>query len=102
MKRRGFVAGLGSTAVWAGPAHAQQPGHVRRIGWLENGRADDPAVLARTAVVREELEKLGWVVGRNLAIDYRWTVTSFEMAQQFGTELLKLEPDVLFCAGSPG
>ena len=56
---------------------------------------------ARSAVVRQQLEQLGWVVGRNLAIDYRWGVVSFEMAQQLGVELLSLSPDVIFCAGSP-
>jgi putative tryptophan/tyrosine transport system substrate-binding protein len=48
------------------------------------------------------LEKLGWVVGRNLAIDYRWGVTSFEMGQRFGGELLSLLPDVILSVGSPG
>ena len=57
---------------------------------------------ARTAAVQQELEKLGWVVGRNLQIDYRFGVISFEMAQRLGAELLNLSPDVILCAGSPG
>jgi len=75
---------------------------MRRIGWLEQGHADDPTIQVRTAAVRQELEQLGWVVGRNLQIDYRYGVTSFEMAQQLGAELLSLSPDVILCAGSPG
>jgi putative tryptophan/tyrosine transport system substrate-binding protein len=74
---------------------------MRHIGLLEIGYADDPVVQARTAAVREGLEKLGWVVDRNLTIDYRWGVTSFEMAQRLGGELLSLSPDVILCAGSP-
>jgi hypothetical protein len=73
---------------------------IRRIGWLENGRVDDPAVQARTASAKQELEKLGWGFGRNVAIDQRWGVTSFETAQQLGAELLGLAPDVVLCAGA--
>jgi putative ABC transport system substrate-binding protein len=74
---------------------------MRRIGWLELGPADDPAVQVRTTAVREGLEQLDWVVGRNLQIDYRWSVTSFELAQRLGAELLSLSPDVILCAGTP-
>jgi putative tryptophan/tyrosine transport system substrate-binding protein len=45
---------------------------------------------------------LGWVVGRDLQIDYRWGVVSFEMAQRLGGELLSLSPDVVLSVGSPG
>ena len=103
MQRRKFITLLGgAAATWPVAARAQQPDRMRRIGWLDNGQADDPAVQARNAAVRQELERLGWVVGRNLAIDYRSGVVSFEMAQQLGAELLRLSPDVIFCAGSPG
>jgi putative tryptophan/tyrosine transport system substrate-binding protein len=103
MQRREFITLLGgAAAAWPIAARAQQPDRMRRIGWLDNGLADDPGVQARNAAVRQELERLGWVVGRNLAIDYRWGVFSFEMAQQLGAELLSLSPDVIFCAGSPG
>jgi putative tryptophan/tyrosine transport system substrate-binding protein len=102
MRRRSFITLLGSAAVaWPLAAHAQQPERMRRIGLLEIGYADDPVVQARTGAVREGLEKLGWVVGRNLTIDYRWGVTSFETAQRLGGELLSLSPDVILCAGSP-
>jgi putative tryptophan/tyrosine transport system substrate-binding protein len=74
---------------------------MRRIGLLEIGYADDPAVQARIAALRGQLEKLGWVVGRNLAIDYRWGVTSFETGQLLGRELLSLSPDVILCVGTP-
>ncbi len=106
MRRREFitlVAGAVSRIpfFWS-PARAQQPERMRRIGVLEQGKPDDPVVQARTAAVTQELERLGWVIGRNVAIDYRWGVTSFEMAQQLGAELLNLSPDVILCAGSPG
>ena len=105
MKRRKFLTLIRSAAAAAWPlaARAQQSDRMRRIGWLDNGYvADDPAGQARNAAVRQELERLGWIVGRNLVIDYRWGVVSFEMAQQLGAELLSLAPDVIFCTGSPG
>jgi putative ABC transport system substrate-binding protein len=103
MRRREFLAVSGGVATtWSLVARAQQPGRMRRIGVLEIGHADDPVVQARTAAVRVELEKLGWQAGRNLAIDYRWGVTSFEMGQLLGRELLSLSPDVILCVGTPG
>jgi putative ABC transport system substrate-binding protein len=86
MRRREFIKALAGSAV-ARPlaARAQQPDRMRRIGWLDNGQPDDPAVQARTAAVRQELERLGWVIGRNLTIEHRWGVVSFELAQQLGS-----------------
>ena len=106
MRRREFITLVGGAVsgipfFWS-PARAQQPERMRRIGVLEQGKPDDPVVQARTAAVTQELERLGWLIGRNVAIDYRWGVTSFEMAQQLGAELLNLSPDVILCAGSPG
>jgi len=103
MRRREFIGLIGSAAAaWSRGAHAQQPDRMRRIGWLEQGQPDDPNVQARISAVRQGLEQLGWVVGRNLQIDYRWGVVSFEMAQRLGGELLSLSPDVVLSVGSPG
>jgi putative tryptophan/tyrosine transport system substrate-binding protein len=106
MRRREFIALLGGAAVTTPlscppAARAQQAG-TRRIAWLENSPADSPRARARLSAVKDELGKLGWAAGRNLTIDYRSGVTSVEMAQQFGAELLSLSPDVVFCVGSPG
>ena len=77
MLRRDFVTRLTGAAAAIALSRpqflsAQQSDRLRRIGVMELGYADDPVVQARMATVRDELEKLGWVVGRNLAIDYRW------------------------------
>jgi putative ABC transport system substrate-binding protein len=106
MRRREFVTLLGGTAAaisfsWR-DARAQQTDRMRRIAVLEQGKPDDPFVQARTAGITQELDKLGWHADRNVVIDYRWGVASFEMAQQLGRELLSLSPDVILCAGSPG
>jgi hypothetical protein len=92
MKRREIITLVGAAAAWAFDARAQQSDRMRRVGWLEQAHPDDPAGQARIMAVTKDLEQLGWVVGRNLQIDYRWGVVSPEMAQRLGGELLSLSP----------
>jgi putative tryptophan/tyrosine transport system substrate-binding protein len=56
----------------------------------------DPEAQARVAAFREELGKLGWRIGDNLQIDYRWGTSNDELARAVATELLGLAPDVIF------
>ena len=103
MRRRDFITLFGSSAVgWPLAARAQQSDRMRRIGWLEQAQPDDQAGQARIMAVTKDLEQLGWVVGRNLQIDYRWGVVSPEMAQRLGGELLNLSPDLIMSVGTPG
>ena len=102
MRRREFLGLVGCVAAWPVVAQAQQPGPVRRIGWLDNVQADNPVAQARAATVQQELEKLGWIVGRNLQLEHRSGVTSPEMAQRVAADLLSLKPDAILCSGSPG
>src|SRR5262249_8931633 len=81
---------------------AQQPDHMRRIGWLDNALEGSPSAIGRATVVRQELEKRGWIVGRTLQLDHRLGVTSAETAQRVAAELLSLKPDAILCSGSPG
>jgi putative ABC transport system substrate-binding protein len=101
VRRRELLALLGGTAAaWPLVARAQQPGAMRRMGWLDIAPADDPTIGARRAAVKQELEKRGWTVGRNLQLDYREGAISGERAQRFGAELLGLEPDVILCGNT--
>jgi len=75
MKRRAFITLLGSAAASPLAGRAQRPDKVRRIGVLMPLAADDPVGQARIAALREGLEKLGWIDGRNIRIDTRWTRT---------------------------
>src|SRR4030095_14808433 len=50
--------------------HAQQPGKIFRIGYLDNGNASGSAVLVDT--LQQELSKLGWREGKNITIQYRF------------------------------
>lgn len=101
MKRREFMALLGGAAAWPLAARAQPSNRMRRIAWLDLVPESDPGAQARVTIVRQGLEKLGWTIGRNLAIDYRWGAFDVERASRAGAELLSLKPDVILCGGSP-
>jgi hypothetical protein len=73
MRRRNFIAGLGS-ATFALPltARAQKAQRVRRVGVLMNLAADDPEGKIRSDALLNALQEMGWIDGRNLQLDYRW------------------------------
>jgi putative tryptophan/tyrosine transport system substrate-binding protein len=100
-RRELLVALGGAAAAWPLVAWAQQGERMRRIGWMDFVPETDPATPPRVTAFREGMEKQGWVLGRNLAIDYRWSIFDMETARVVAEELLKLAPDVMFCAGSP-
>jgi putative ABC transport system substrate-binding protein len=74
VKRREFITLLGgAAAAWPLAAWAQQREKMRRIGALMPYGANDAQGQARNAAFLQGLLQSGWVVGRNLRIDYRWT-----------------------------
>jgi putative ABC transport system substrate-binding protein len=102
MQRREFITLLaGAAATFPIGALAQQLHQVRRIGWLDLARESDPSAQARVKAFQQVIETLGWRVGRNLAIDYRWGLFDVARARLAGSELLKLAPDVILCGGTP-
>jgi len=101
MKRREFITLLGgATAAWPLAARAQPTG-MRRIGALMLPAADDSEGKARAAAFEQSLGKLGWAVGQNLQIDYRWGMNGFDRARAAAAELLRLAPDVILANGTP-
>src|SRR5215468_2961397 len=102
MKRREFITLLGGTAAaWPLAARAQQPSQVRKIGVLMNLASDDAEGQARLAAFHQGLQQLGWTVGRNVQIDYRWGAGNADRIRKFAAELVALAPDVILSAGSP-
>jgi putative ABC transport system substrate-binding protein len=69
MKRRTFIAGLGSSAAWRLVAHAQQPA-VPMIGYLSAGPPGQNSDSIRAFL--KGLSETGYIEGRNVAIQYRW------------------------------
>jgi len=74
MKRREFIALLGSGAVAASPAARAQQNHLKHVGILMGYAEAEPDTQARMAAFREAFEQLGWKDGRNVAITYRFGV----------------------------
>jgi putative tryptophan/tyrosine transport system substrate-binding protein len=101
MKRRTFITLIGGTAAWPLAARAQQAERVRRIGVLMNYASDDAEGQARLAAFHQGLQQLGWSVGRNVQIEYRWGAGNADRIRKFAAELVTLAPDVILSAGSP-
>src|SRR5262249_54982388 len=99
VKRRQFITLLGGAAAWPLTARAQQREHQRRIGVFMPGVADDPEYEARNAAFLQGLGQLGWIVGRNIRIDYRWGAGNIERYRAIAAELVALAPDVLVAFG---
>jgi putative tryptophan/tyrosine transport system substrate-binding protein len=93
--RRDFITLLGGAGAWPLAARAQQGERMRRIGVLLQFSESDLAGQARIAAFGAELQKLGWSIGGNLQIDYRWAVSNEERARSAAAELLELTPDVI-------
>jgi len=100
MKRRELISLLGGAAAWPLAAQAQLTERVRRIGVLMPFAEDDPDTKVRLAGFRHELERLGWLEGRNVRIDYRFAPAGVQ-APMFVKELLALQPDVIVAVSTP-
>jgi ABC-type uncharacterized transport system substrate-binding protein len=102
MKRREFIGLLGGAAAWPLAALAQQSDRrVARIGLLTAYAANDPLSQPWFATFEQGLSELGWSVGRNLQIDYRWGNANVERIKQFAKELVSLKPDVILAGSTP-
>jgi len=99
MRRRTFIAGLGSAAAWPVVARAQQPARMRRIGVLMNLATDDPESLTRIAAFHQGLQEVGWNIGRNVQIDYRSGLGDADRYRRYAAELVALAPDVILATG---
>jgi putative ABC transport system substrate-binding protein len=101
MRRRQFITLLGgAAAAWPLTVHAQKADRMRRIGVLNNPAADDPDSQARVAAFAQALQELGWIDGRNVRIDYRWSSGDPDRIRRYAAELVALAPDVIVTTGA--
>jgi ABC-type uncharacterized transport system substrate-binding protein len=102
MRRRKFIAFLGSAAAfWAFPTRAQPPERERRIGILIPLAESDAQAQTEILALRERLQQLGWIEGRNVRIDRRWAAGDVGRMQIFANELVALKPDALLARTTP-
>jgi putative ABC transport system substrate-binding protein len=95
IRRRDFITLLGGAAAWPVAARAQQGERVRRIGVLLPYAADDPEARRYVEAFLRRLQELGWVVGRNVQIDYRWSPDFPSRGRAIAAEVVALAPDVV-------
>jgi putative ABC transport system substrate-binding protein len=101
MRRRDFIKVIAGSAATAWPiaTAAQQAEPVRRIGVLMNLAAGDPESSKEMAAFIDGLKELGWTLGGNLQIEYRWGAGDGNLYRKYAPELVALVPDVLLTAG---
>jgi putative ABC transport system substrate-binding protein len=97
IRRREFITLLGGAAAWPVAARAQQANRMRRVGVLMALAADDPEAPVRVAAFAQGLQELGWSIGSNLRIEYRWSTSEAER-RKYAAELVGLAPDVILAS----
>src|SRR5262249_49167225 len=100
LRRRNFITMLGgAAAAWPLVVHAQQPAKLPTIGFL--GPSTRSGAGKGTAAFVQRLRELGWIDGRNVAIEYRWGEGRNERFAEIAAEFVRLKVDVIVTAGTP-
>ena len=100
MTRREFITLLGGAVIaWPLAARTQQPAKLPTIGYLGSGTPSTDSQWVAAFVRR--LRELGWVDGRNVAIEVRWTEGRSERFAEIAAELVRLEVDVILTHNTP-
>jgi len=99
MKRRTFIAGLGSAAVWPVVARAQQAA-MPVIGFIHPETPDLAKYLVRA--FRQGLNETGYVEGRNVAIDYRWAQSQNDRLPALTADLVRRRATVIVTSSTLG
>jgi putative ABC transport system substrate-binding protein len=99
MRRRDFIAGIAGSAaaVWPLAVRAQPSANVPRIGFLRHGPLASHAT--RIEALRTGLRELGYVEGKNIAIEFRWAET-VEQLSELAAELVRMNVDIIFATSS--
>src|SRR5215472_4095929 len=99
MRRREFISLLGGGAIaWPVAARAQQATKLPTIGYLGSGTPS--AWSPWTAAFVQRLRELGWIEGRNIAIEYRWAEGRPERYAEIAAEFVQLKVDVIVTTGA--
>jgi putative tryptophan/tyrosine transport system substrate-binding protein len=102
MRRREFIKIIAGPALaWPMAARAQQGERVRRIGVLMARAATDPETTEDIGAFAQGLAELGWTIGRNVRIEYRYAAGDPEMFHKYAKEMVALAPDVVLASGTP-
>jgi putative ABC transport system substrate-binding protein len=101
MQRRDLIKLLGgAAALWPLGARGQQPEKLRRIGVLLNRAAGDPEAADSIGAFVQGMGELGWRIGGNLRIEYRYSAGNPELFRKYASELVTLAPDAILAAST--
>ncbi len=100
MRRRPVLAAIAATLASA-PALARAQGTVRRIGVLMGYSEGDPGSADHVTALTQGLAELGWKLGVNIEVAWRWAAGDLAAFARYADELLALKPDVLLAQGTP-
>ena len=98
MRRRAFIAGLGSAAAWPVVARGQQAA-MPVVGFV--GLISPEVQVATVTGFRSGLSEAGYVEGRNVAVEYRWAQGQFDQILPLAADLIHRRASVLFVNGPP-
>jgi putative tryptophan/tyrosine transport system substrate-binding protein len=96
MKRREFIAG--TAALLVSPSYSRAQGKRRRLGFLAVGDGSGKALNQAELAFPDALRSLGWIEGKNLVIDYRFSHPPDRLLASVA-DLIDLLPDVLVAPG---
>jgi putative ABC transport system substrate-binding protein len=96
MRRRTFIAGLGSAAAWPVVGRAQQP-VVPVIGFFSPQSADDSTFLINPFL--QGLKDAGYVEGQNVAVEYRYAENQYDRLPALATDLIRRRVAVIVSYG---
>jgi putative ABC transport system substrate-binding protein len=100
VKRRSFISLLGGAAAgWPLAARAQQSGKLRTIGF--SGQSTRSAESELVAAFTQRLRELGWIEGRTITIEYRWSEGRAERFVPIAAEFVRLKVDLIVTSGTP-
>jgi putative ABC transport system substrate-binding protein len=100
MKRREFIAGLGTAAAWPAMVRAQQADRTRRIGVLMQGDENNLLYKSRISAFTQALADSGWTDSRNMRMDFRRYGDDTTRMRAFAQELVGFQPDVIITSGT--
>jgi putative ABC transport system substrate-binding protein len=98
MKRREFIAGLGSAAAWPVVAWAQQAA-VPVVGFLSVVTAEDE-YKSITVPFLQGLKETGFVEGQNVTVEYRYAENQYDWLPMLAADLVRRRVAVIFATGT--
>src|SRR5215472_10583340 len=103
MRRRDFIKGIvGSASAWPLTTRAQQREQKRRVAVLMGGLLPgDFGGQAEAAALEAGLTELGWKLGGNIELEYRWPGAELDQVSIAANEIVAMRPDLVVSRSTP-